>query len=284
MRHGLAGIDHVIVAVRDLERARTGWTRLGFTPTPRGRHVGQGTANYCLMFGRDYLELLGFAEPDDESERLKRFLTQREGPMRVAFAPAGTVEEAALAMNALGLHPGETRALGRMLELPEGAIEPRFALLSLPPDETPALDCFVCGHLSPDLVRRPEWLAHPNGALGIRSLHLIAEDTAALLPSYDRLFGLHEVTTTDAVASVRVGAHRILFSTEDDFETMHPGIDLDQDFLAPGIAAIELATADLARTADHLRRHRIAFDALPDGRIAVPAREANGTILFFVEG
>ena len=162
MRHGLAGIDHIIVAVRDLERARAGWTRLGFAPTPRGRHVGQGTANYCIMFGRDYLELLGFAEPDEHSERLRGFLARREGPMRVAFAPAGSVDEAAGAMTALGLHPGEPRALGRQLELPEGAVVPRFSLLSLPEDETPGLDCFVCGHLTPELVRRPEWLDAPE--------------------------------------------------------------------------------------------------------------------------
>ncbi|MGE0257595.1 MAG: VOC family protein [Alphaproteobacteria bacterium] len=284
MRHGLAGIDHVIVAVRDLEKARAGWTRLGFAPTPRGRHVGQGTANYCLMFGRDYLELLGFAEPDAHSERLKGFLERREGPMRVALAPAGSVEEAAAAMTALGLHPGEPRALGRQLELPGGAVVPRFSLLGLPEHETPGLDCFVCGHLTPELVRRPEWLVHPNGARGIHSLYLIVEDTAALLPAYDRLFGLHEVTTTDAVASVQVGAHRILFATPDDFETMHPGIDLALDFPAPGIAALELATADVTKTADYLKERRIDFTMLPDRRIAVPAREATGTILFFAEG
>jgi catechol 2,3-dioxygenase-like lactoylglutathione lyase family enzyme len=284
MRHGLAGLDHVIVAVRDLERARAGWSRLGFAPTPRGRHVGQGTANYCIMFGRDYLELLGFAEPDEHSERLREFLLRREGPMRVAFAPAGSVDEAAGAMAALGLHPSEPRTLGRQLELPEGTVVPRFSLLSLPEDETPALDCFVCGHLTPELIRRPEWLTHPNGVLGMHSLHLIVEDTPALLPAYDRLFGLHEVTTTDAVACVRIGSHRILFSTPDDFETMHPGVDLDPEFPVPGIAAIEVATADIAQTADCLRQLQVAFDELPDGRIAVPAREANGTILFFVEG
>ncbi|MFZ2004612.1 MAG: VOC family protein, partial [Stellaceae bacterium] len=57
---GIAGIDHIIVGARDLEGARRDWARLGFTLTPRGRHIGQGTANYCIMFPRDYLELLGF--------------------------------------------------------------------------------------------------------------------------------------------------------------------------------------------------------------------------------
>ena len=284
MRNGLAGIDHVVIAVRDLERARLGWARLGFNLTPRGRHLGQGTANYCIMFGRDYLELLGAVGADEQSERLTAFLAQREGAMAAAFAPDGPIEGVAAALAGLGLTPGEPRALGRQLELPEATVVPRFTLLSLPPDETPALDCFVCGHLTPELVRRPEWLTHPNGALGLRSLYLVVAETAPLLPAYDRLFGLHEVTTTDALASIRVGPHRILFATPDDFATMHPGVELAPDFPLPGIAALEIAVARGDATADYLAQWEIAFDELPDGRLAVPAREASGTILFFAEG
>src|SRR5215472_15480355 len=40
MGNAIAGIDHAIVGVRDLEGARTGWSRLGFTLAPRGRHIG----------------------------------------------------------------------------------------------------------------------------------------------------------------------------------------------------------------------------------------------------
>jgi hypothetical protein len=283
MRNGLAGIDHVVVGVRDLEAARLGWQRLGFTPTPRGRHIGQGTANYCIMFVQDYVELIGFAEPDEHADRLQAFLARREGPMAVAFAPEGAPEETAAALAALGLHPGEPRPLGRRLELPDGAVVPRFSVLSLPAEETPALDCFVCAHLTPELVRRSEWLTHPNGAIGLRGVYVVVAETAPLLPAYDRLFGLHEVTTTDAVACVRVGPHRILFSTADDFETMHPGVAFDPDFPAPGIAALELAVAGIDRTARHLTQSRVAFSELPDGRLAVPAREATGTILFFAE-
>ena len=284
MRNGLAGIDHVVVGVRDLERARMGWTRLGFTLTPHGRHLGQGTANYCIMFARDYLELLGFVEPDGDAQRLAAFLAEREGPMSLALAPQGPAEAAAAALAALGLHPGEPRALGRQLELPEGTMVPRFALVALPPEETPALDCFVCRHLTPDLVRRPEWLDHPNGATGLRSVFVVAAETAPLLPAYDRLFGLHEVTTTDAVASVRTGPHRIVLSTPDDFATMHPGVEIDADFPLPGIAALELAVARREHSADYLTQWQVPFDELPDGRLAIPAKEANGTILFLSEG
>ncbi|MGE5269629.1 MAG: hypothetical protein ACM3JG_08165, partial [Thiohalocapsa sp.] len=136
-------------------------------------------------------------------------------------------------------------------------------------------------HLTPELVRRPEWLHHPNGATGISGVTIVAADTAPLLPAYDRLFGLHEVTTTDAFASVRSGPHRLLFATPDDFATMHPGLDLAADFPLPGIAAIELAVARRSDTADYLTGQQIAFTILPDGRLAVPAASASGTILFF---
>jgi hypothetical protein len=284
MINAIAGIDHVIIGVRDLERARSGWSRLGFTLSPRGRHIGQGTGNYCIMFGSDYIELLGIVDPSDFVQNLDAFLATREGLMATAFAPAATPEETRAALQRLQLHPSESRPLGRQIELPEGTVLPRFSLISLPPDETPGLDCFICAHLTPELMRQPNWLVHPNGATGLKSIHVVAENTTPLLPAYDRLFGIQQVTTTDTVASIRVGRHRIVFSTLDDFTTMHPGIGLDPGFALPGIVSLELRVEQRGRTADFFEQHQIAVDELPDGGLVVPASEANGAILFFSEG
>lgn len=284
MGNGIAAIDHVIVGVRDLERARMGWSRLGFTLSPRGRHIGQGTANYCIMFASDYVELLGIVDPHDSVQRLDAFLARREGLMAMAFALSGSPEEVRSALFRRQLHPSEPRPLGRQLELPEGTVVPRFSLISLMPDETPGLDSFLCGHLTPELMRRPEWLAHPNGVNRLNGVHTLVESTAPLLAAYDRLFGILQVTTTDAVASVHVGRHRIMFSTPDDFMTMHPGLDLAPEFPLPGIVSLELGVERRERTADYLRQGQIAFDEIPDGSLVVPASEANGAILFFTEG
>ena len=281
MDYGIAGIDHLIVGVRDLEQARLGWSRLGFTLSPRGRHIGQGTANYCIMFATDYVELLGIVDPNDFVQRLDMFLAQREGLMAAAFAPAGAPEDVRAALLGRELHPSEPRLLGRQLELPEGTVVPPFSLMSLPADETAGLDCFICTHLTPELMRRPEWLHHPNGALGLRGIHVLVESTAALLEPYDRLFGIQQVTTTDAVASVHAGPHRIVFSTPDDFSTMYPALDVAPDFPLPGIVSVEFAVARWEDTADCLARRQVSFEELPDGTLVVPASEASGAILFF---
>jgi catechol 2,3-dioxygenase-like lactoylglutathione lyase family enzyme len=279
----IAGIDHVIVGVRDLESAGEVWRRLGFTLSPRGRHIGQPTGNYCVMFPSDYIELLGAVEPGDTSHRLGGFLGWREGLMSVAFAPVGSAEEARAALSRRGLHPSEPRPLARQIELPGGAAQPRFSLVTLPSEETPGIDCFLCGHLTPELMRRPEWLDHPNGATGIKAVHVLVETTAPLLATYDRLFGIVQVTTTDAVAAVHAGRHRLVFSTPDDFQTMHPGLELQRDFGLPGIIALELGIAGRQRAAGHLAGQRVAFDELPDGTLVVPAREATGAVLFLSE-
>jgi catechol 2,3-dioxygenase-like lactoylglutathione lyase family enzyme len=283
MPSGIAGIDHVIVAVRDLESARRGWVRLGFKMTPRGRHIGQATANYCIMFADDYLELLGAVAPDAFADRLNAFLAQREGPMSAAFALSGSPEEVRSALLSRALHPSEPRSLARELELPDGGVAPRFSLMTLPADETPGLDCFLCGHLTPELLRRPDWLVHANGAVGLKGIDVLVAETAPLLAAWDRLLGIQRVTTTDAVAAVAIGRHRILFSTPDDFLTMHPGLDVDPDFPLPGIIALELTVANRARTADFLGAAGIRFAELPGGSLAVMPGDANGAFLFFGE-
>jgi hypothetical protein len=233
------------------------------------------------MFASDYVELLGIVDPNDFVQRLDTFLAQREGLMAAAFAPAGAPEEVRAALLGRGLHPSEPRPLGRQLELVEGIVVPRFGLMSLPADETPGLDSFICTHLTPELMRRPEWLRHANGALGLKGIHVLVESTAALLEPYDRLFGIQQVSTTDAVASVYVGPHRIVFSTPDDFSTMYPALDVASDFLLPGIVSVEFGVAQRKDTADYLTRVQVPFEELPDGTLVVPAREANGAILFF---
>ena len=236
------------------------------------------------MFENDFLELLGIVDPGENVERLAAFLARREGARNVAFAPAGSAEDSRSALLARGLHPSEVAALGRRMELPEGPVIPRFGLIGWAAEDTPGLPgSFVCAHLTPELMRRPEWLVHANGANRVRGINVLVEHTAPLLPAYDRLFGIQHVTTTDSVATVHVGGHQIVFSTPDDFVTMHPEIDLDPDFPLPGIVAVDLGVARTSGTAEYFRQQEIAFDEMPDGSLVVPASAADGAILFFSE-
>ncbi len=273
----LSGIDHVIVAVADLDRARLAWTRLGFTLTPRGRHLQKGTGNYCIMFERDYVELMGVVDRGQDTGGLDEFLRGGEGLRGLAFATrSGDATAAELARR--GLHPTPPRDLSRQLELPEGTLLPRFKLVSLPPEETPALSAFVCQHLTPELVRRPEWLAHANAVSGVAGVTIMVAATEPLRDAYDRLFGAG-VTTTDDVLTLHVGRHRLIFATPDDVSALYPQAEIDLERKLPAMVALSLRSSDLERTADHLTQWQVAHEELAGGGLLVPPEEANGALL-----
>ncbi len=168
--HGITGIDHPVIAVRDLAAARRAYERLGFTVTARGSHPEWGTGNHCIMFARNYLELRGVLRPTEHTRGLERFLERREGLMGLAFGSADTAASHA-SLAAAGLRPKPVHRLARDFELPEGTTRPAFCLSFLGEDEAPGLMSVVlCQHLTPELLRRPEWIDHANSALGIRSL------------------------------------------------------------------------------------------------------------------
>src|SRR3546814_4839315 len=105
----LRGVDHVLVGVRNLEAARDTYRLLGFTVSPRGRHIGWGTANYCIMFPGDYIELLGIVDATQFTNNLNRFLESREGLLGIAFA-SDDVALAGRALRQAGMQTGEERA------------------------------------------------------------------------------------------------------------------------------------------------------------------------------
>ncbi|MGF1605806.1 MAG: VOC family protein [Rhodothalassiaceae bacterium] len=83
-------VDHIILAVPDLERAAAEIAALtGVTPVFGGAHTGRGTGNYLLALGpRTYLEILGpYGEAG--SDGFAAHLTRLPGPTLMGFAVSG---------------------------------------------------------------------------------------------------------------------------------------------------------------------------------------------------
>jgi hypothetical protein len=274
-----AGIDHSLVGVRDLEAARETWQRLGFTATPRGRHIGWGTANYCLMFEQGYVELLGIVDPAQFTNDLDKFLALREGLLGLAFASADA-EATAAALRSAGLAPDGPKDLKRLLELPEGEALPAFRLVFLPPADLPELRAFFCQHLTPEIVRRSDWLRHPNGARRLAGLTVASDHPAALAPAYARIFGQDALALSDEGLAVRTAGATLSFLTPAALAARYRPIALP-DHPRPWMTVQTIAVADLERAADLLRRNGLAPARGGAGYLIAP-EAANGCLLEFV--
>lgn len=280
MAHHITGLDHTVLVAADLEAARATYARLGFTLTPRGRHIGWATGNYCMMFPRNYVELLGIAEPGGFTAGLEEMLKVRgEGVHKLALGTDGA-EEARLSLKADGFEPSEVQSLKRALELPEGTVMPAFSLLHLPEKDTPQTSIFLCQHLTPELMRQPSWLLHPNGAEHLSGVIVVVDDPPVLELPYERLLGAGSAVRTDRLLAARVGEEVMLFVTPDDLATLFP--DLDHPARpTPYIAGMRFRAHNTEAASAYFKAAGIAHERSLDGTVLVPASAAHGCFLAF---
>lgn len=277
----IRGIDHGIVCVHDLEAARARYRSLGFTVTPRGKHIGWSTANYCIMFAQDYIELLGIIDASGYSAGLDELLAGKgEGLLKLALAS----EDAAAAHEFLagaGLAPDDVRDLARELEAPGGTVLPEFRLLHPAPEAMPGMSGFICQHLTRELVWRPEWCEHRNTATGIASCAILADDPAALAEGWRRIFGAGAAVLDDGRLCVETGTSRLDFMSREALAREFGGIELA---LADSgtIAGMTLAVSDLAAAENCLAETGVACIRTGHG-LAVPPEDACGVIVAFAE-
>src|SRR6266545_8295306 len=83
----ITGIDHIIIAVADLNVAVRSYRGLGFTVVPGGRHP-IGTHNALISFADgSYLELIAFFEPHAQHRWYQRL--QQGGGLKGAHMRFG---------------------------------------------------------------------------------------------------------------------------------------------------------------------------------------------------
>jgi catechol 2,3-dioxygenase-like lactoylglutathione lyase family enzyme len=164
------GIDHVVIAVRDLDAAAATFGALGFMLTPRGLH-SIGSQNHCIMLGSTYIELLAAPLAHPWLDHYRRFL-ERQGDGLAAIALS--TDDADRTYAELKEHGA--RAPMELSRPAQGGVA-RFRLVQI--QDT----LFVCQHLTPELVWRPEWQKHASGATELARIGWPARQPFAGLPS-----------------------------------------------------------------------------------------------------
>jgi catechol 2,3-dioxygenase-like lactoylglutathione lyase family enzyme len=277
MRRTITGIDHVVIAVRDLDRARETYTRLGFTLTPRGFHT-LGSANHCIMFGTDYVELLALPLQHAAMSYYAEFLARGEG--LAAFALASADADAAYAeLAADGIRADAPLDFSRPVRLPEGERDAAFRIVQLAPAQTPGCRGFVCQHRTRELVWRAEYQNHAVGANGLAALAVVAEDPVVAASVYARLFDVRPRKIDEGLL-VQTGSAPIAVGSRGRIGRRLRGAELPPR-ARPLVAALFIRVADRGRAGDALHRAGFEPTALPDGSLAVGADQAHGVTLVF---
>lgn len=283
MANNITGLDHAVVAVRDLGEAAEVFHRLGFALTPRGDHPEWGTANHCIMFRQDYIALQAAVAEGEVAAELRAFTDQRQGLHGISL---GTDNGAAVVerLQADGLEVPLPRSLTRRIDTDQGQAALMFSETLLPPEATPGIHTRVTQHITAERERFPEWLAHPNSAIGIASVTAIVAEPVELTPAWDRVLGPHRAVITDDTVTLHTGRGLIFLSRPDDLTQLHPEAELDELPAAPALVALAVLVADTDRAAQWLKHNGVEFSRDREGTIRIPPSEACGVHLEMVQG
>ena len=275
----LNGLDHVVMPVRDLDAAERRFARLGFRPTPRGRHSDNlGTANATVMFDDDtYFELLGVERATAHNASMRAALEEREGPVGLAFKTEDA-RAAAVEFAAAGLADGDAADFVRPVDLPGGAREAMFTTAHLTAAATPGALAFVCQHQTPEVVWRQDYLAQPNGCHGVVEVIGVAADLEGLAVAWRRVFG-DRLRAGETAVTIEAGSAVLTFLTPAAYTRRFAGADAGGP--GPRLAALRLATAETGTLARRLADGGIRHATGAAGTVVVPAAEACGTLLEF---
>jgi hypothetical protein len=203
-------LDHVVVAVHDLERARADYRAQGFTVTPGGTHPPPRTSRNALVVFEDgsYLELITWTPPNP-AERWSNLL-QRFGEGYIDFAlvpedvPRAIEEAKSRGLDLNGPIPGaRLRPDGREVKWQTA----RQATFDLP---------FLCGDVTPREWRVPEGECrrHANRVRGIRTVIVAVADRARSSERYAALLGRHSPEGRSATGDFEVGATSIILTQQ----------------------------------------------------------------------
>lgn len=274
----MPALDHLVVDVgAELDAAAAAYRSLGFTLTERGRH-SLGSTNHLAMFETNYLELLS-AGPTGAPirEELVGF-----GPgLNGLVLATDDADARARDLRARGVRIREPQSFSRPVRLADGAVrDARFRTVHLAREEVPFGRLYFCQHLTRDLVWRPEWQTHPNGAREIVGVLVCAADPEAMAGLFRRLF---DATPAKEGQALRVMAGAVAIDIADRdaaaqrLGAASPAAAGRDSFLA----AIRLRTPSLRRAADLIGP---GTGAVPrDGCLVVPAAAAGNVALEFVE-
>lgn len=222
----MKGINHLVLAARDLDAMRERYAGLGFTLTPRGQHPF-GTGNSVIQLRGSYLELLSVTRPADVPAHAgdefsfaafnRDFLARHEGfSMLVLDTDDAAADRVRWAKAGLRTYaPFEFSRLARKANGEELRIGFALAFVSNP--AAPWLGLFSCQHFAPDYFEQPEYLRHANSAVSIEDVWITGDGATDLAGYFEAVGGAPaERENGCVVLQTRVG--RIVLAPPAAFE------------------------------------------------------------------
>ncbi len=281
------GIDHLVLAVRNLEKAAEFYESIGFTLTPRANHPF-GTDNRLVQMQGCFLELLSAERPAQIFEATdtafsfpafnRDFLEAREGmSMLVLESRDEDADRKAFLDGGLRVHDPFT--FSRQSKLPGGGeVTVGFSLTFATDPKMPDMAFFTCRQWKPELFSKPEYQAHANGARAVAEVLLVADDPLAAAGFMSVLAGMPARECGPGEVCIETPRGRLTALTPEHLDRRFPGAAAAFAGRSAAFAGFVVSVADPGAVASMWRERGIDVADGPDGPWLAPATALGAVI------
>jgi hypothetical protein len=280
-------IDHLVVAVRDLEQAAAFYKNLGFQVGARNVHPW-GTENHLIQFDNSFIELIAMGEGaqiEPHADELfsfgafvEHYLQHREGlAMFVLASDSARSDADRFANDGIGFfHPFFFSRAGQK---PDGSpTEVAFTLAFAEDKSAPYAGFFVSQHHFPENFWNSDFQMHPNGAQGIRSVALSSATPDAQAAFLERFTGVEGERPAGHDYTFRLDGSHLDVLTPDDAGEVFGSVEAEMD--SPSFVALSIRTPSIDDQAERLDQAAIPYLKI-GSRLVVPASVAFGVAIAF---
>lgn len=281
------GLDHLVIAVRDLDAAGRFYERLGFQVGSRNRHPW-GTENRIVQFPGVFLELVAVGRADNIPAHGNRrfsfgafvrdYLARREGLAMLALGSEDAGSDATrFAASRIGVF--EPFFFERQGRNPDGTeTQVAFTLAFARDPNADGIGFFVCQHHFPENFWNAAFQRHPNGATAVSAVVLAAPEPERHAAFLEAFTGAKPSEPASHDLSFALANGHLDVMTPDDAAEVYASVEAD-----PGqasLVALSLRVENVDRQGASLAALGIPYLRV-GSRLIVPSSAAFGVAIAF---
>jgi hypothetical protein len=137
-------------------------------------------------------------------------------------------------------------------------------------------------HETPEAFMEPEWIVHPNGALGLVAIHAVADDPAAIAKAFAESWTAETEEIFEGCMLVKTGAVELLIWSGAAWQLEYKAIEAIAPAELPVIVGIAVAIERPRPLQALLGANNVNFALGENGRVIVPPDQAGGLTIEFV--
>jgi catechol 2,3-dioxygenase-like lactoylglutathione lyase family enzyme len=286
----MKGIDHLVLAGRDLDAMRERYAALGFKLTPKARHPF-GTGNSLVQLDGVFLELLGVVEPKSIPEAKRGqfsfgafnrdFLRRREGFSMLAL-DSWNCKVDVERFRAGGIPAYGPFEFSREATLPTGSTKTvSFSLAFSTMRGAPHAGFFCCRHRTPREFWQAGYQRHATTAWTVAEVWMVAERPHACGKFLETFAKIRPEALADSLM-LRTARGNLLIETPKEYR-QRTGLAPPSTTHGPAFAGFSVGVDNFARARAVVRSSGLPFEE-KGVRLYIAPKHVFGTAIAFEPG